>query len=396
MIRLALLFFLIIVGCARAETLRVLVPDSHPVAGEMVGVTIRGEYTQRIALETLTFPGSDDYDWVQLARDSWRDERVDGRTMKVFERRIALFPRSSGTLTVGPLVHHLTIAGRNGGREVLDVRAEPVTIQVAPFPAASAPLAARMLTVEDQLSVPPGELRDGETLIRRVTLRAAGTLAHFMPPRPEIRQPWLVSFTAPEARGTKLAPEGPVTTVIWEWHLHPKTGEPGVLPPVAIPWFDTVSRQMKTAEIPAIPFGYASFAANRTGSGEFPASEVATAAGVFSAGLVTGLLAIFSAATLRRGRELKQVLKRSLLLDPSRKALRAAARQDDLMALRSATEDYLLRRRTLGLPVAEGATADLDRAIYAAHPGSQPFDPGSFVRDLLRRKRRRSSKQTIS
>lgn len=384
-IRFAVLF-LLLTGCASAETLRLLMPARSPVVGEMIGVTIRGEYTQRIALETLTFPDSADYDWMQLARDNWREERVDGRTVKVFERRIALFPRRSGPLSVGPLVHHLTLAGRNGGREALDVQADPVTIQVAPFPAASAPLVARMLTVEDQLSAPPGELRDGETLIRRVTLRAADTLAHLMPPRPKIRQPWLVTFTAPEVRETKASSEGPLTTVIWEWHLHAKTGEPGVLPPIAIPWFDTVSRQMRQAEIPAIPFGYASFAANRTGTEHLPASRVTVALGVLSAGLAAGLLVIFSAATLRRGPDLMLSLKRHAPIDPTRHALKAAAKQDDLMALRSATEAYLARRRYLGLPVADGATRQLDRAIYGRQAVSPPFDRQRFLREILGRR----------
>ncbi|WP_417689157.1 hypothetical protein [Roseibium sp.] len=386
-IRLAVLFVLL-AGGVRAESLRLLTSHSDPVVGEMVAVTIRGEYTRRIALENMIFPDSKDYDWMQLARDSWRDERVDGRMVKVLERRIALFPRREGPVTIGPVTHRLTLVSASGGREVLDVQADPVTIQAAPFPAITAPLAARVLTVEDHLSASPGNLRDGETLVRTVTLRADDTLAHLLPARPAIRQPWLITFTAPEVRETKPTPSGPETTVIWEWHLRPKTGEPGVLPPITIPWFDTVSREMRTAEIPAIPFGYASFSANRSGVDGPPMSLVHGLIAAFAAGLLTGLLVVFSALTRRKGRDIIQVVKRLSPFDPTRRALRRSVRQTDLFVLRSAAQDYLSRRQALGLKVPEGATTELDRAIYAKSSGSQSFDPERFLRDLLDRRRR--------
>lgn len=383
-IRLAVLL-LVLTGGARAETLRLLVPDAPPVVGEMIPVTVRGEYTRRITLETLVFPDSGDYDWMQTARDSWREERVDGRAVKVFERRIALFPRHAGPLTIGPLVHRLTLVARDGGREVQEVPAEAVSVEVLPFPADSAPLAASALVVEDRLSVAPGKLRDGETLIRKVTVRADDTLPHLMPPRPEMRAPWLISFTAPEVRETTPTPEGPETIVVWEWHLRPKTGEPGVLPAVEIPWFDTVSRRMQVAEIPAIPFGYASFSAGRAGTEAPAGSLTATAVAVFAAGLVTGLLAVFHAFTWRRATDLVRIARRFSPIDPTRGAVRIAAKGDDLMALRCAVERYLARRRALGMPEAAGATAELDRVLYARPDTSRSFDPHRFVRRLFRR-----------
>ncbi|SHN05272.1 BatD family protein [Roseibium suaedae] len=390
MVTRILLLLILLTSGAQAESLRFILPDTHPVTGEMIRFTIRGEYRERIALETLTFPDSDAYDWVQLARDSWTDERVDGLMAKVFERHIALFPRHAGPLRIGPVVHRLTVVAGKGGREVREVRAEPVTIQVAPFPASSVPLASSALTVVDELSSDPGTLRDGETLIRRVVLRADDTLPHLVPPRPEIRAPWLISFTAPEVRKMKPTPAGPETTVVWEWHLRPKTGEPAVLPPVSIPWFDTVSREMKTAEIPAIPFGYASFSKNRTGSDQLASSQVLIAIGVLLTGLLTGLAAAFWASGLRLGQNLIQRLRRLLPFDPTRSPMRIAARQRDLMALRSAVEGHLNRKRTLGLPVADGSTRDLDQAIYAKPSSASAFEPDSFLRGLLSRNRKGS------
>ncbi|MDN3712670.1 hypothetical protein QWZ10_14635 [Paracoccus cavernae] len=40
------------------DTLRLVIPDMRPVVGEMIPVTIRGEYTGAISLSSITFPDS--------------------------------------------------------------------------------------------------------------------------------------------------------------------------------------------------------------------------------------------------------------------------------------------------------------------------------------------------
>jgi hypothetical protein len=382
-IRLALLLCLL-AGPARAESLRLLVPEMQPVVSEMIPLTIRGEYTRQITLETLSFPNSEDYDWMQLSRDRWRNEEIEGRTVRVFERRIGIFPRHAGALTVGPISHHLTVVGSNNLREPLEVEAPPITLTVAPFPAEQPPLAVRSLTVEDELSAAPGALRDDETLVRRVTLKADGTLPHLLPPRPSMREPWLITFAAPERREMQPTPDGPLTTVTWEWHLRPKTGEPGVLPPVTVPWFDTTSRQMRAAEIPAIPFGYASFHDNGTGTERLPPGQVGTVLLVLAAGLATGLALGLAGLSRRRWGDVRRFLLRLGLIFPPRRALLRVAATGDLSALRRAAERYLRRRRDLGLPVTGRETAPLDAALYDRPGSAPPFDPRAAVVAILR------------
>lgn len=359
-----LVALLLSAGAARADSLRLMVPEAAPVVGEMIPVTVRGEYTSFITLEKLTFPNSPDYDWMQTARDAWRDEMVEGRTVKVFERRIALFPRRAGTLAIGPLTHHLTILGKSSPREALDVAAPPVTLTVAPYPAEGVPLSARSLTVDDRLSADPGSLRDGDTLIRRVVIKADGTLAHLLPPRPSLREPWLISFVSPEQRTVLPTPDGPAVTVIWEWSLRPKTGEPGVLPAFSFAWFDTVSRQMKAAEIPAIPFGYASFRDNQGGADRLAPGQFALGAGAVAFGLAAGLGLALQGAAARGLGEIRRSFARLSPVDPTRRALRKAARTGDLLALRAAAERYLARRRALGRTVTGRETAALDALLY--------------------------------
>ncbi|MDR6951266.1 hypothetical protein J2X65_000614 [Ancylobacter sp. 3268] len=378
------LALLLMTGVARAENLRLVVPDGRPVVGEMIPVTVRGEYTRQITLEKLSFPNSEAYDWMQLSRDQWRDEQVDGRTVRVFERRLALFPRHAGELVIGPVAHHLTVVGADNLREPLVVTAPALTLPIAPFPDAGAPLSARGLTIEDELSAKPGELRDGETLVRRVTLRAMGTLPHLLPARPLLREPWLISFAAPEQREMQPTPDGPVTTVSWEWHLRPKTGEPGVLPAVAIPWFDTAARQMRTAELAAIPFGYASFGNNRSGTERLPATQAGLAWLAAGMGLMAGLAFALVGLSPARRVDMLRTIRRLAPIDPTRRALARAVRTGTLLDIRRAAEAYLCRRRALGLPVSGRETAELDERLYGQNAATSSATARVELEAMLR------------
>ncbi len=145
-----------------------------------------------------------------------------------------------------------------------------------------------------------------------------------------MRAAWLISFTAPEERATTLTPDGPVTTVTWRWSLRPKTGEPGVLPAVEIPWFDTTARAMRIATIPAIPFGYASFRDNQAGADRLAPRERAIGFGTLAAGILAGLAFGFAGVAARRGPEFGAALRRLSPYDPTRRALLRAGRSATL------------------------------------------------------------------
>ncbi len=87
-----LLAFLVSMVAARADTLRLVVPAAAPVVGEMIPVTVRGEYTSLITLEKLTFPDSP-----RLRLDPGRarpldrrdDRRADGEGVRTARRRLS-------------------------------------------------------------------------------------------------------------------------------------------------------------------------------------------------------------------------------------------------------------------------------------------------------------------
>lgn len=376
----ALILLLLMALPVRADTLRLIVPDVSPVVGEMIPVTVRGDYTGRISLETMTFPDSPAYDWIQLARDRWATERVDGKLLRVFERRIAVFPRQPGTLTIGPVTHRLT---KSDGmtRPVFDIVAQPVVRAVLPYPGVGRTLASSHMTVTDEFSTDPSQLGHAETFTRRIVITAVGSMAHLLPPRPVIREPWLISFAAPEVRETRLTTDGPVAVVIWEWSLRPHTGEMGSLMPIQFPWFDTRTRQKEMAITLPVQIGIAGFGDNIDGATRPPRSLGVQAAGIAAAGLVLGLIAALAGRT--PAPRLLAARLRRLRRNPHAATLRAAARQDDLMALRRVAEDYITAEAALGRPVDPAALRGLDASLFAAHPPVD-FDRADFLRQLTR------------
>lgn len=238
--------------------------DATPLVGEMVLGTLRGIYRETIANEDLKLRDMTDFDWARLGQDDWSKQRIDGRTTLVFERRIAFFPKRSGTLEILPIAHELEIQGASGQREIVLVRSAPVRIEVGEKPAGAgdAWLPVRALEISETWSADAARLEDGQSVTRRVVLRALGATPEMMPEQPPLREPWLITFTPPAERDFQVTTHGPVTTLVWSWSLRPITGEPGVIPEVSIPYFDTEERMPRTVTMPAVPIGYASFEDN--------------------------------------------------------------------------------------------------------------------------------------
>ncbi len=397
MVRLVfVLLALLLPRLAAAESLTLsFVP--HPrhaavVAGEMVPVTLRAVYDRKVALEHMEIAPSASFDWVQTAPDRWKTEMIDGKSWIVMERGLALVPKRAGLLHFGPATHTLTIIDEQSQRQDRTVVAAPLTLSVGAYPGArddvAPPLSiadgppqeghggwhwvADEVTLADELSTDPARLADGETVTRRVTLRARGTLPEALPPRPVVSEPWLITFAAPVERRMILTDDGPVSEVVWVWQFRPETGEPGVIPPVTIPYFNATTRTMDKVAIAALPVGYASFYTAQVRTGHFAGPERLAEAGALLAGLVAGAALVLARRTPDTTRAALARLARRW--SPARRwRMRRAARTGDLLTLR--------RLLAEARPEATEAAALVERAIY--RPGAA-FDRAAFQAALRR------------
>ncbi|MGQ0563885.1 MAG: hypothetical protein ACT4OK_02280 [Gemmobacter sp.] len=360
MVRL-LLFLLCLAVPALAEgnlKLTILVDPGtpHPVVGEMVNITIRGVYDRKVAIEKLEIDPTDAFDWIQTTPDDWHEEMIDGLSKIVVERHIAVWPKRAGLLQFGPARHRLTVIDKESRRQDALVTAQPLALSVGEFPDLHGwHLSARALELTDELSVDPAQLADGQSVTRKVRLRALGALPEHLPPRPVIAENWLITFAAPVERTLTLTADGPVAEAIWTWQFRPHTGEPGILEPVSIPWFNTTTRKLETVEIPALPIGFASFYTGQTPTGRFGILHVWG----LGAALVLGAAAGLGFAAIRLAPETTAAGWRRLRRRFSPfvwAAYLRARRAGDLLAQRRLGED-------IGLPPAR--LRALERAIFA-------------------------------
>ncbi|TXM76027.1 hypothetical protein FV226_02200 [Methylobacterium sp. WL12] len=394
----ALLALLFVTQPARAEvepgdlTLTVtpeLNGNAAPFVREMVLLKIHGVYKQQILLEEVIQPTLANFSWSQLGRDRWSKTKLkDGQSAIAFDRVIAVFPHHAGDFTIEPFDHRLTI-NDNGDRRVVDVRSGPIALPVATWtkegggPDAKEPwwLPAKDVTITDSWSPDPETVKLGDTTRRIVTVEAQGMVAEGLPPRPVMRTRGILTFAGPVTRETLITPAGPVARATYQWDV--KAGVPEIIPldAIVIPWFDTVSRTMREAEIPARQIGGG--LPDREGDLAPPlaaAPWVAAAAALAAFGLGLALIGFGTGAGALR------------LPRGTRAALRRAAGTGDAVGFRAVTlsaEPDLAQAWRADPDTAAGLAA-LDRALYAPAGPAKP-DLKSLARRLSRPVRRPAS-----
>ncbi|SFL72719.1 Oxygen tolerance [Methylobacterium pseudosasicola] len=359
--------------------------NSAPFAREMVLLKIRGVYKQPILLEEVVQPSLANFSWTQLGRDHWSKTKLpDGQSAIAFDRTVAVFPHHAGDFIIEPFTHKLTV-NDFGERRVVEVRSKPIPFPVARWteasggPDAKEPwwLPARDVAVTDSWSPDPETVKLGETTRRIVTLEVQGMVAEGLPPRPVMRTRGILTFAGPVTRETLLTPSGPVARATYQWDVKP--GVPEVIPldAIAIPWFDTNTRTMREAEIPARQIGGG--LPDREGDRApppVPSPLVAAAAALATFGLG---LALIGYGTGR---------PRLRLSAASRRALNRAARAGDPAGFRAALEAARreapdLARIWQARPDLAAPLAALDRAVFGTAGAPAPDLP-ALARALSR------------
>ncbi|MEM7042779.1 MAG: hypothetical protein AAF543_08205 [Pseudomonadota bacterium] len=354
-----------------------------PFTQEMVLITIKGLYRRHITREALEQPDFEGFNWAQLGPDKWTDERIDGKNYKIFERRMAVYPRRPGPLTIGAFTHRLTLTDEGDGWFEHKVMSEPVTIEVAPAPDTGDwwfPVSA--LRVSDEWSNAPARLKPGEGVLRVIRLEALGVTPEMIPPMPELTSPSALIFPHPEKRLVELSPAGPITYAFWRWTIRPTNNTSAIVEPLAFSYFDTTLREHRAVSISAQRVAYS----ESTADAEFvadqppkPARLPAWPEGLAAAALLLGV--IWSAL---RGRRLtfRHATPASSWLDPIALRLRVAAWRDDASGVRRTAKAIMARDGVAHYPHRQDALAWLDEMIFGPR-GDRPELKG-FARKFLR------------
>lgn len=240
-------------------------PD-NPYVQSQVLYTLRFYRRVSITQARLSEPELDNAVIEKLGEDSNYTTQIGGIGYQVTERKYAIFPQQSGTLTIAPL--QLDAEVITGGQprfngflnrqntQLKRIISKAVTLNVKPIPETFSGghwLAAEELSLSQEWSGDIARMRVGEPLTRTLRIAAKGTTAGQLPeihrtlPVDEVKtysdQPVLNENKG--AEGIKALREEKIAFI-------PSKAGRYTLPAIEIPWFNTRTGQVEIAKIPEI------------------------------------------------------------------------------------------------------------------------------------------------
>jgi hypothetical protein len=280
-------------------------PD-QPFLQGLVRYTVRLYHAVPIKDATLSEPTVEHATLERLGKDHRYTTLRNGKRYQVVERRYALFPQQSGTLTIpspifrgsisepgqkrlDPFFGRDPFAGMFGRSRPVQLKGETVTLEVKPRPenaTGSEWLPAEELTLSDNWSADVSQLTAGEPVTRTITLSAKGLSASQLPELSPPSPPSIKRY--PDKPALENRPAGDTLIGIREDKLAlvPTKAGTFILPEFTLRWWDTRQNQERTARLPArrIVVAAATGKSAAAGDGPTPApTDAATAPGAAAA-----------------------------------------------------------------------------------------------------------------
>lgn len=196
-----------------------------------------------------------------LNKEKRYQSTVNGQGYYVVEKRYALFPQKSGTLTIP----RETFSGYRGGnsfslfgsRERVGAVSEQISVKVKPKPASfpSAQwLPATSLSLAESWSTDPWELQVGEPVNRTITLSATAIPARMLPAIDDINESSLKIYRDPADTSNTLGDNGVSSIRAEVMSLVPTQPGSLTLPEIRITWWNTREDKLEEAIIPAVTY----------------------------------------------------------------------------------------------------------------------------------------------
>jgi hypothetical protein len=216
----------------------------------------RAVATRQPALREPEFTGAEVL--VEAASDERSYEAVlNGRAYSVVERAYAIFPQESGEISISPARFEARVLrdGRITGRKIFESEARTIKVKPIPPPPTDYPnaawLPAKNVTISEDWSREPDELRAGEPISRDVTVSALGQLQTQIP-----------VMHAPDVPGLNVYPDKPVLDRTLEnegirglrtdqYAMIGVAGGTVTLPKLELPWWDITTGEWRVASLPA-------------------------------------------------------------------------------------------------------------------------------------------------
>jgi hypothetical protein len=182
---------------------------------------------------------------------------LNGREYNVIERVLAIYPQSSGEISISPARFEARVLrdGRITGRKVFESQAHTVSVLPIPAPPADFPdaawLPARDVQLSEEWSREPNEVAAGEPVTRKVTISALGQIETQIP-----------SLSPPTIEGMNVYADKPDLTRLYEaggirgvrrdqYAMIGIRGGAAEIPKLEVPWWDIETREWRVASLSA-------------------------------------------------------------------------------------------------------------------------------------------------
>jgi len=229
--------------------------------------TVRFYQRVNIAQATLSEPEPSNTVVESLGKDNVFNTQIKDVNYRVTERRYALYPQQSGKLTIPPLVLTAQVIINDSqdrfnsffnsqSTQTKRVMSKEITLNILPKPTDfTAPywLPAQHVDVSQTWSTADLHVKVGEPITRTITLKAKGTTASQLPDlKPKQTDPSLKFY--PDQAVTTDQKNNDGITAIREQKiaLIPSKAGKFTLAAMDIPWFNTASKKVDVAHLPAV------------------------------------------------------------------------------------------------------------------------------------------------
>jgi len=234
----------------------------NPYVQSQVIYTLKLFRSIPIARASLTDPEITRGDAVieRIGDDRSYEARIDGKAYQVIERNFAIYPQSSGTVSIGA-VNFMGQAPRDplrfgpfGGQPTTIIRrAQPVTLDVRPAPASFSGnhwLPAKNLILAEEWSSDPLSLVTGEPVTRTLILSANGLTASQLPELVDENVENLRFYADRPILTNERSATGATGTRRDRAAIIPGQAGSYVLPEISIPWWNIVADRIEYAVLP--------------------------------------------------------------------------------------------------------------------------------------------------
>jgi hypothetical protein len=233
-----------------------------PFLQSQVLYTLRLYRRVDIAQAQLTEPELADAVVTKLDEDRNYVTQVKGVDYSVTERRYAIFPQKSGTMTIKPLVLTAEVVtnarGGFGGffnsTQTKRVVSKEITLDVKPAPASftgSHWLAAEQVEIRQEWSADFEQMKVGEPITRTLTLQVKGSTVSSLPELGGAKvDAQLKTYPDQPVLKEQKNRDGIIAFREEKVAIIPSKAGSYILPAIKITWFNTQTNKMEVAKIP--------------------------------------------------------------------------------------------------------------------------------------------------